>query len=280
WTGMLRVRRIDGHPIEVEASIHRTPAGPCLIALHDVSERVRAEDELRRSQERYRRLANRTRHVREEERARLSRDLHDRLGQALTGLKMDLAWLLALCERFEPSTARSTIAGMMDRIDTTIAVVRRISADLRPGVLDRLGLQAAIEWRAREFERQTGVRCRVGTAGEVPSLDERQSTELFRILEELLTNVSRHAKATRVRIVMKGHRGKFALQVYDNGRGIAPDAVEGEYSIGLIGMRERATLLGGTMTLGRGRRGGTMAVVRVPVHPRLVSQTAADGALE
>lgn len=271
WSGVLRLRRADGTHAEVEgrAAMHH-PSGIRILALQDVSERVRTEGELRRSNDRYRRLSDHSRNLREEERARLSRDIHDRLGQSLTGLKMDLAWLLALCDRFEPTSARSAIAVMMDRIDTTIGIVRRIAGDLRPGVLDRLGLQAAIEWRAAEFERRSGVRCRVVSTGEPPALDHLQSTELFRILEEVLTNVSRHASATLVRITMKGDRGKFAVHVYDNGRGIPLDAVDSEQSLGLIGMRERATLLGGTLIVSRGRRRGTLVVVRIPVRPRLV----------
>ena len=274
WRGALRVERSDGATLSLEVAAAQTPAGLRVIALQDVGERTRAEDQLRRSNERYRRLSDHGRHVREEERARLSRDLHDRLGQALSGLKMDLAWLLALCDRFEPSTARSAIAVMMDRVDTTIGVVRRIAGDLRPGVLDRLGLQAAIEWRASEFERRSGIRCRVLAAGALPLLDHLQSTEVFRVFEEMLTNVSRHARATRVRIAMKGERGKFALQVYDNGCGIPQDAVDSEHSLGLIGMRERATLLGGTLTVSRGRRRGTLAVVRIPAKARLVERAA------
>lgn len=274
WSGLLRLRRPDDTMIEAEG---RTSGGAAsgvhCLALQDVSERLRAEGELRRSSDRYRRLSDRSRHVREEERARLSRDLHDRLGQSLTGLKMDLAWLMALCDRFEPTTARSAITVMMDRIDTTIGIVRRIAADLRPGVLDRLGLQAAIEWRATEFERRGAVRCRVVTVGQPPTLDRLQSTELFRIFEEILTNVSRHSNATLVRITMKGERGRFVLHVYDNGRGIPLEAVDSEHSLGLIGMRERATLLGGTLTVSRGRRRGTLAVVRIPVRPRMAVRT-------
>ncbi len=273
WSGLLRLRRADGSQIEVDvrAAVHRS-SGLRILAMQDISERMRTEGELRRSNDRYRRLTDHARNLREEERARLSRDIHDRLGQSLSGLKMDLAWLLALCDRFEPTSARSAIAVMMDRIDTTIGIVRRIAGDLRPGVLDRLGLQAAIEWRAAEFERRAGVRCRVSTTGPMPELDHLQSTELFRIFEEILTNVSRHAQATLVRITMKGERGKFAVHVYDNGRGIPLDAVDSEHSLGLIGMRERATLLGGTLIVSRGRRRGTLVVVRIPLKPRLVGQ--------
>lgn len=271
WQGALRLRRLDGTEFEAEGASARAHADLHVLALHDISDHQRTEGELRRMSDRYRRLSDRSRRVREEERARLSRDLHDRLGQSLSGLKMDLAWLLALCDRFEPSTARSAIAVMMDRIDTAIAVVRRISAELRPGVLDRLGLHAAIEWRASEFERRSGVRCRVLTSGTPPTLDALQSTELFRVFEEVLTNVGRHAQATRVRITMRRERDKFALHVYDNGQGIPQDAVDSDHSLGLIGMRERATLLGGTLTVTRGRRRGTLAVVRIPLKPRLVA---------
>lgn len=277
WQGTVHVRRPDGTRVEAEGASARTGANLYVLALHDMSDRRRTEGELRRTSDRYRRLSDRSRRVREEERARLSRDLHDRLGQSLSGLKMDLAWLLALCDRFEPSSARAAIAVMMDRIDTTIAVVRRISSELRPGVLDRLGLQAAIEWRASDFERRSGVRCRVLTSGAQPALDTLQSTELFRVFEEVLTNVGRHAQATRVRITIRRERDKFALHVYDNGRGIPLEAVDSERSLGLIGMRERTTLLGGTLTVTRGRRRGTLAVVRIPLKPRLVTSSPRKG---
>lgn len=270
WQGTLRLRRRVGPPMEAAGTSVRAGDDLFVLTLQDLSDRRRTEGELRRTSDRYRRLSDRSRRVREEERARLSRDLHDRLGQALSGLKMDLAWLLALCDRFEPTTARSAISVMMDRIDTAIAVVRRIAAELRPGVLDRLGLQAAIEWRASEFERRSGVRCRVVSNAPSPALDPLQSTEVFRVFEEVLTNIGRHAQATRVRITIKRERDKFALHVYDNGRGISLEAVESEHSLGLIGMRERATLLGGTLTVSRGRRRGTVAVVRIPLKPRLV----------
>lgn len=273
WQGTLMLRRRAGPPIEAAATSVRAGEHLHVLTLQDLSDRQRTEGELRRTSDRYRRLSNRSRSVREEERARLSRDLHDRLGQALSGIKMDLAWLLALCDRFEPTTARSAIAVMMDRIDTSIAVVRRIAAELRPGVLDRLGLQAAIEWRASEFERRSGVRCRVVTHAPPPALDPLQSTEVFRVFEEVLTNIGRHSHATRVRITIKRERDKFALHVYDNGRGISLEAVESEHSLGLIGMRERATLLGGTLTVSRGRRRGTLAVVRIPLKPRLVTSS-------
>lgn len=222
--------------------------------------------------DRYRRLSDHDRAVREEERARIARELHDQLGQNLSAFKMDLAWLSALADRHEPSTARAAVAGMMDRVDTAIGIVRRIAGDLRPGVLDRLGLVAAIEWQAAEFERRTGVRCQVRCQGECPAFDRAQSTEIFRIVQETLANVSLHARAASVKVTMTCTPDRVALRVSDNGRGIPQEAIESDQSLGLVGMRERATILGGTLTLSRGARRGTEALLVIPHSPSLVGQ--------
>ena len=275
WTGTLRVRGHGSESFEAELRVggggrsdHR------VIAFYDVSDRQAADRALRLSGERYRRLSDHDRTVREEERARIARELHDQLGQSLSAFKMDLAWLSALADRQEPKTARAAVAGMMDRVDTAINIVRRIAGDLRPGVLDRLGLVAAIEWQAAEFERRTGVRCKVTCHGECPPFDRLQSTEIFRIVQETLSNVSRHAAAASVKVTMTSLADRVVLRVSDNGRGIPQDAIDSEQSLGLIGMRERATILGGTLTLSRGPRRGTDALLVIPHRPTLVGHEA------
>jgi len=268
WSGTLVLDGAGRPMVDAEVSVWPSKAGgPHVVALHERSELDAA---LRRSDERYRRLSDHDRAVREEERARIARELHDQLGQSLSAFKMDLAWLSAFADRDEPATVRAAIAGMMSRVDTAISIVRRIAGDLRPGVLDRLGLLAAIEWQAAEFERRTGVRCQMACQGECPPFDRRQSTEIFRIVQETLANVSRHAEASSVKLEMTCWPDRVALRISDNGRGIPQAAIESEQSLGLIGMRERATILGGTLTLARGRRRGTDAVLIVPSAPSLV----------
>jgi signal transduction histidine kinase len=270
WVGTISLKDAGGRTFEAELRASAAAGGLHVVAFEDVSDRSRADAALRRSGERYRRLSDHDRAVREEERSRLARELHDQLGQSLSAFKMDLAWLTAQTRRGEPETARAAIAGMMNRVDTAISIVRRIAGDLRPSVLDRLGLVAAIEWQAAEFERRTGVRCQIGRQGRCPPLDRAQSTEIFRIVQETLLNVSRHAGASCVKIPMTCSPARVAIRVSDNGRGIPQEAIDSDRSLGLIGMRERALILGGTLTLSRGARRGTEALLVVPRAPRLV----------
>jgi signal transduction histidine kinase len=239
-----------------------------LAVLSDITDRVRAAEHLRKSREQFRELAERARLAREEERTRLSRELHDQLGQTLSGLKMDLAWVGRLMEQGNLASAKAKIAALMSDADGTIEMVRRIATELRPAVLDRLGLVAAIEWQAEEFAKRTGIRCRVIGADCQVVLDQNQATGVFRILQEMLTNVLRHAGATSVTVTVRKSRGRFGLHVVDNGRGIAPDVIDSDRSLGLIGMRERAALLGGELVVRRRIRGGTSVHVIIPVRPR------------
>jgi hypothetical protein len=130
-------------------------------------------------------------------------------------------------------------------VDETIRSVRRISTELRPGILDHLGLVAAVEWAAEEFQERTGIQCQVSLPETNPAIDAERATALFRIFQETLTNIARHAGATQVRIVLSLESGHFALEVRDNGRGIGEDQLSGSGSLGILGMRERALLLGG-----------------------------------
>jgi len=229
----------------------------------DITERKRAEQALRRSREELRNLALRLQAVREEERTAIAREIHDELGQALTGLKIDLAWLterLPECAAALEERARS----MLSLIDDTMDRVRRISASLRPAVLDDLGLAAAVEWMAGEFAARTGIACTL-EVDDVPSPDEERATAVFRNLQEALTNVSRHAGAGRVAVTLHSHGGSYELEVEDDGVGISTEALASSRSIGLIGMRERAAALGGTVDIGRRAEGGTSVHLSLPL---------------
>jgi signal transduction histidine kinase len=224
----------------------------------------RTEDEFRRSTEQLRELSARLQSVREEERTRISRAIHDELGQTLTGLKMDVAWLQGHLDPQQSALLAKTQA-MSDLIDTTVQMVRRISTELRPGILD-LGLVATIEWQLQEFQTRTGIKTKLSSPLEETTLDDDGSTVVFRILQEILTNVVRHAGATEVGVTLEETRAFLTLQVADNGRGMTASEIDSPRSIGLLGMQERARLRAGEVqfhgTLGQ----GTTVTIRLPLE--------------
>jgi PAS domain S-box-containing protein len=225
----------------------------------------RAERLLLESSERLRNLAARLQAVREEERTMMAREIHDELGQTLTGLRIDLAWVLKhLPDRNGELMERMRSA--MTLVDRALITVRRISHDLRPAMLDDLGLDAAIEWQAEEFARRTGCECKLNLRAGKIGMDNERDTGIFRVLQEALTNVSRHAAATRVKVSLRIRNGMLVLEVSDNGRGISRKALHSSESIGLIGMRERANSLGGRVQIARQRRGGTKVCLEIPLH--------------
>jgi signal transduction histidine kinase len=227
----------------------------------ELSERAATEQRLRASEENLRALAARLQEVREEERVAIARDIHDDLGQALTGLKYDIGGLAKACAK-DPDVIQRT-AAIGQAIDRIINSVRRISSGLRPEVLDEIGLSAAVEWQAREFSRRTGIRCSAEVEPAFTNPDRERSTAIFRILQELLTNVARHANATRVNVYLSDGE-VIHLRVEDNGRGIEKDKFEHARSLGFMGLRERVQAFGGTIEV-EGREGeGTTARVSIP----------------
>jgi signal transduction histidine kinase len=227
------------------------------------SERRRAEERLRESHEQLRGLSVYLQYVREEERIRISREIHDELGQALTGLGLHLTWLTGRLPRTMRAVHRR-IKAMSEHIDATIQTVRRIATELRPGILDAAGLVAALEWQANEFEKKTGIRCQVKTTVPETIWDQDLNTAFFRIFQETLTNVIRHANATRVDVRLAEAGSRLLLEVKDNGRGISEEQIGNTKSIGLLGMRERAALLGGEIKV-QGQPGkGTTITVLIP----------------
>mgnify|MGYP001545679643 CR=1 FL=1 len=227
-------------------------------------ERHQAQEKLRQTNEQLRALTAHLQHVREEERTRIARQVHDELGQALTGLKLDLSWLaghLPPGSRLLQQKTRALAKG----IDATIQTVRRISTDLRPGILDNLGLVAAIEWQAQEFQLRTGIRCTTVLPQIETMWDAGFSTAFFRIFQETLTNVIHHAGATQVRVTLDAVAGSLALVIRDNGRGISEAEIGSAKSIGLIGMRERAKLMAGEVVFAGVAGLGTTVTVRIPI---------------
>jgi len=224
---------------------------------------AQADEKLQRSHDRLRALTGHLQFVREEERTRIAREVHDELGQALTGLRLDLCWLAG---KFNGAREpQRKIKTMSARIDATIQAIRRIATELRPGVLDSLGLAAAIEWQAAEFQERTGIPCDLKI--EVPeTMWEREfSTACFRIFQETLTNITRHSHATHVNVHLAQVGPDFLLTVHDNGRGITARDIAHAGSIGLMGMQERAAQLGGAVAFAGTPEVGTTVTLRVPL---------------
>jgi signal transduction histidine kinase len=226
-------------------------------------ERKRAEEQLRLSHAQLRSLSMYLQDVREEERTHIAREVHDELGQALTGLKLQLTWLSSRLPP-NPKPLQEKAKDMASCIDDTIQTIRRIATELRPGVLDTAGLPAAIDWQAHQFQSQTGIQCRVKTTVQDADWNQDLNTAFFRIFQETLTKIIRHAGATRVEVRLSEDDGWLELQIKDNGRGISEAQIHNTKSIGLLGMRERAALLGGEVVW-RGQSGkGTTVTVRLP----------------
>jgi PAS domain S-box-containing protein len=211
----------------------------------DITERRSWEEELAASREQLRGLAARQDAVLEAERTHIAREIHDQMGQALSGLKMDLSWLSDRLPVVSEEEIRHKVAAMSNLIDTTIHSVREIATKLRPAMLDDLGLESAIEWETQRFEERTGVTCAfTARAGNV-TLSREQATAAFRILQEALTNVARHASATHVDVRLRQQNHDLILEITDNGRGITQRRIADVRSLGLLGMQERAHQLGG-----------------------------------
>ena len=243
-------------------------------AFQDISQRKQAELDLLESQRQLRLLSSYLQSVREEERTRIARELHDELGQMLTGVKLDAMWLASRLSGEQPGIV-GKVASMSQLIDETLDAVRRVAADLRPVMLDDLGLVAAVEWLVEEFGKRTGIiiqfemdveerQCKCQGADR---LNTEVATAVFRIVQECLTNISRHAEAEHVLISLDCHNDKLMLLLSDDGKGIAV-ANEGKHnSYGVIGMRERAHSLGGTLHLLSIPGGGTTVVAIIPIDP-------------
>jgi PAS domain S-box-containing protein len=235
----------------------------------DMTERKRVEMELRSSREELRSLSAHIQSAREEERGAIAREIHDELGQVLSRLKLDLAWMKKRMQSGQGLLVEK-VDKMTDLVDSTIRTVQKISSELRPGVLDYLGLPAAIEWQAKEFTEQTGIACATMVAPDLAFVDRNVSTAIFRIFQETLTNIIRHAEASRVTVTLaeEARRG-LSLEVRDNGKGIPPETISRPTSFGLMSMRERARFFGGTVSITGAPGAGTTVLVRLPLEGRM-----------
>ncbi len=232
-------------------------------SLLDITERKKAEEDLMHSREQLRNLHKHAQDVREGERTRVAREIHDELGQVLTALKMDLSYLSKKLPReLEPLHTKASL--MLKFIDMTIQSVKRITMDLRPGLLDHLGLVPAIEWQAEEFQKRTGITCLVQVNPEDIQLEKDVATTIFRIFQETLTNIARHADATKVETSLRLEDGSLKMIVKDNGKGITKKQIEDSKSFGLMGIRERAYFCGGDVRFFGVKGKGTTVDVSIP----------------
>ena len=266
-----RFRHSDGSWRHAESAatncLHIAGLDGIVVNIRDITPRKIFEEQLRASRDQLRQLAAGIESTREEERLRISREIHDELGQVLSALKLDLE---GLAFQRRPRDARSRndlserIAGLVRNIDISINTVRRIAAELRPSILNDLGLSAALKWQIQEFESRTGIPCRWQGLREGLRLGAETSLAVFRIFQETLTNVVRHADAHTVSIRVTTKGGWLTLRVADDGKGLDPKYLSDSQSLGLLGMRERALLLGGRVEFSARRGGGTVVTVQVP----------------
>jgi PAS domain S-box-containing protein len=234
----------------------------------DITERKLAEEQLKATSEQLRALSARVQSAREEEGTRIAREIHDELGSMLTGLKWDLEEISRMLStqpgQSQLAVMREKLSALTKLTDMSVSTLRRIASELRPSMLDDLGLGAAIEWQTQQFQGRTGIICHCDCSLEDIELSQEQSTAVFRIFQEALTNVLRHAQATRVDITIKNGAGYFILVVGDNGKGITQKEKSEQRSLGILGMRERAHLVGAEIDI-KGLEGkGTVVTVRVP----------------
>jgi len=232
----------------------------------EIADRERAEEQLKTSRDRLRALAARLQTVREEERTSIAREIHDELGQACTAIKMDLA-LIGRKLTTKQTQLRTKVDSSVQIVDNMIATLRRIASELRPRTLDDLGLPAALESQAQEFEGRTGIRCSVTLPHEPLTLDTDTSTAIFRIFQESLTNVARHAHASLVEASLKVEKVRIVFQVFDNGRGFDPREANVHKSLGLVGMQERALMLNGDFKIEGVPGVGTTMTLTIPLPP-------------
>ncbi len=264
------VRRItkDGKTIwcEMMATLIQYKGKPAIMGnVIDTTERKLVETAIKKSEEQLRNLTTYLQRVGEIERTNIAREIHDELGQTLTVLKMDLSWLRKRLPEDQISVRERTDT-MSQLINRTIQTVKKISTALRPGLLDDLGLAAAIEWQAEEFQQRTGIRCKITIEPKDITFDKDRNTAIFRILQETLTNVARHAEASEVKVSLKQRDGQIELKVRDNGKGITEEQISNPKSFGLIGIRERVKIFGGNNMMKGIADKGTVMTVKIPLQ--------------
>lgn len=231
-----------------------------------ITEKLQTSNEkLQQSREELRDLSRHQQTLREEEQKRIARDIHDELGQMLTGLKLDIHLLRKKVVAESANGMPTALEELSSRVDSTIGSVRRIASQIRPSILDDFGLIAALEWQAAEFERTTGVDCSFACNADDVEIQPEAGAAVFRIFQEALTNVARHADATSVNVSVAVSSDEINVDIEDDGKGIELDRLPKKRSLGIIGMRERARLIGATLEIGPRSNGGTAVELEVPL---------------
>jgi PAS domain S-box-containing protein len=259
-------------PILIGGAAFEDESGEGVCFIIDLTKRKRAEDSLKDSQTQLRALSVRLQTVREEESGRIAREIHDELGQGLTRLNLDLIWIRQKLESERSPLLRQQfrlrMKAAMAQLEATVRSVQRIAAELRPAMLDDLGLTATLEWQAEEFTARTGIRCRWEPKPVAIQLNRHQTTTLFRIFQEILTNVARHAQASSVTLKLVHDHGELILEVADDGKGFEENRMPPHKSLGLLGMRERAALIGGRVEVCSAPGKGTIITITSAVANR------------
>lgn len=230
-------------------------------------ERKRAEEKMQQMNEELRSLSAHLLNIREEERARIAREIHDELGQQITGLKMDVSWLgKKLSGKDIPAVVREKLSDMASLLDDTVHTVRKIASELRPSLLDDIGLVAALDWQSNEFKKRFGIPVLFVSQYEELKIETAIATGLFRIYQETLTNVARHARATKVESSLEMDDNNVTLTIIDNGKGFDASNIKNRKTLGLLGMKERAAIIGGILEIKSELKKGTTVTISVPVQ--------------
>lgn len=260
-----KLKRKDGSIVDIEINAKFLSDGRFLAFIRDITERKKSENELNSSYRAIRKLTSHLQNAREEERTHIAREIHDELGQQLTVLKMDVSWLIKKIKQFENQQLNNKAAEIVQMLNDTVNTIRRISSDLRPVLLDDLGLAAAIEWHLSEFGKRSGIKTDFFTLESTIEIPRAIATGLFRIYQESITNIARHAEATEVMVELFIEDRVVTMAIADNGKGFDVTSIGRKKTLGVLGMQERTVMMGGTFRIKRNPAKGMKVEVHVPI---------------
>jgi PAS domain S-box-containing protein len=259
------MRKKDGTFVQTEVRSQQLPDGRFLSVIRDLSQRIKAEKDLDESYKAIRKLTSHIQNVREEERTNIAREIHDELGQQLTVMKMDVSWINKKLVT-DDEIIKEKVKGMLTMLDETVKSVRRISSELRPSLLDDLGLTAAMEWQLFEIKKRSGIKINFNAPEKEMKLPDLIKTGLFRIFQESLTNVIRHAGAKSVKVNLEQKDHQLTLSIEDDGKGFDKGKIADKRTLGILGMKERTSMIGGTYEINSIPGKGTVVEVIIPMN--------------